>query len=82
MASTTTTIEKVVGVWYDETPEPEYRAWVVADEVLLPDGSTDSTNTVQAFGNDRDAAIRFGTERAAKRGVRLAVQDDARTWGN
>lgn len=82
MASTTTTSEKVVGVWYDETPEPEYRAWVVADEVMLSDGTTDSTNTVRSFGDDRDAAIQFGTERAAKRGVRLVVQDAARTWGN
>lgn len=69
-----TETEKVVGVWYDETPEPEYRAWVVADEELNPDGSTDHTNTVKAFGDDKEAAIAFGRERAEKRGVRLAIQ--------
>jgi len=71
---TTTKTEKVVGVWYDETPEPEYRAWVVADERLNADGSTDETTTVKAFGADKEAAIAFATERAAKQGVRVAIQ--------
>jgi hypothetical protein len=72
---TETQIEKVVGVWYDETPELEYRAWVVADEELLPDGSTDYTTTIRVFGSDRAAAIEFGRTRANERGVRLVVQE-------
>jgi transcriptional regulator with XRE-family HTH domain len=67
--------ERVVGVWYDETPELEYRAWVVADEDLRPDGSTDYTTTIRAFGADRAAAVEFGRVRARQRGVRLAIQD-------
>ena len=74
MAATQTKTEKVVGVWYDETPEPEYRAWVVADEELNSDGSTAHTQTIKAFGDDRAAAVAFGTDRAAKKGVRLAIQ--------
>lgn len=69
-----TKTEKVVGVWYEETPEPEYRAWVVADEELNPDGSTDYTTTIKAFGGDKEAAVKFAEERAAKRGVRVAIQ--------
>ena len=62
--------EKVVGVWYDNTPEP---AWVVADEELNPDGSTDYTTTVKAFGaNKRWPGNSRGA--AAKRGVRVAIQ--------
>lgn len=78
----TTTIEKIVGVWYDETPEEEYRAWVVADEEIEADGTTAHTNTLRAFGDDKDAAIMFAEERASKRGVRMVVQEDVSTHGN
>ncbi len=70
----TTGEEKVVGVWFDETPEPEYRAWVVADEILLPSGETDWTQTVKVCGSKAEA-IEIGRARAEQRGVRLAIQD-------
>ena len=67
-------IEKVVGVWFDGTPEVEYRAWVVADEELFADGTTAYTHTIKTFGGDRDAAIAFAESRAKQRSVRLAIQ--------
>ena len=72
--------EKIVGVWYDETPEPEYRAWVVADEELYENGETACTTTI-SIHDTREAAVAAGEKRAAERGVRCVLQD-AHTWGN
>jgi hypothetical protein len=74
------TIRKIVGVWYDETPEAEHRAWVVADEEMDGD-ETLYTTTVAAF-DTLEEAREAGEARAAKRGVPCEVQMNARTHGN
>ena len=79
MASEST--EKVVGVWYDNTPEPEYRAWCVCEEELFEDGETAYTCTIGTHESREDAVI-DGQALADQKGWRLVVQDDARTHGN
>lgn len=71
----TTKQVRVVSVWHDETPEPNDRAWVVADEEIDSRGDAVITLTARAFGENRTAAVEFGRERAARLGVELRVQD-------
>ena len=75
-----TKVTKIVGIWYDETPEAEHRKWVVADEEMDGD-ATEYTNTVAVYDTLKEAR-EAGEARAAKRGVPCEVQLNARTHGN
>mgnify|MGYP001619084922 CR=1 FL=1 len=69
--------EKVVCVFFDQVNEWDRGSWVVADEIHEPSGEVSSSKMIEGagFGEDREAAVKFATERAKATGATLATHD-------
>lgn len=69
--------EKVVCVFFDQVNDHDPGAWCVADELHQPDGTVSHSEMIEGagFGNDRDAAVKFATERAKATGATLVTHD-------